>query len=53
MLHISTGATVTIQNEPSTGSRLVDVQGENRVVMMFTLDLRERGKLAPDKTPRN
>jgi len=45
MVHIPTGATITIQGESSAGARLMDVLWGHRVVMMFTRDIRERGRL--------
>jgi hypothetical protein len=42
---IPIGAKVTLTNGPLDGLRMVDVRWENKTVMMFTSDLRERGKL--------
>lgn len=39
------GAVVKVVNGPLDGTRLVDVEWEGEVVMMFTIDLRERGTL--------
>ena len=39
------GAVVTVTNGPLDGTRLVDVEWEGDAVMMFTIDLRERGTL--------
>jgi hypothetical protein len=38
-------AILTITAGPLDGTRLVDVEWEGHVVMMFTIDLRERGSL--------
>jgi len=42
---IPMGAEVTVTNGPLDGLRMVDVLWEEKTVMMFTSDLRERGKL--------
>jgi hypothetical protein len=39
------GAIVTVVNGPLDGTRLVDVEWDGEMVMMFTIDLRERGTL--------
>ena len=39
------GAVVTVVNGPLDGTRLVDVEWDGEMLMMFTLDLRERGTL--------
>jgi hypothetical protein len=39
------GAVVTVVNGPLDGTRLVDVEWDGKTVMMFTIDLRERGTL--------
>jgi hypothetical protein len=39
------GAVVKVVNGPLDGTRLVDVEWEGDSVMMFTIDLRERGTL--------
>src|SRR5579859_5568749 len=49
MFHIPRGAIITIQSEPSAGSRLVEVLWDARAMMMFTLDLRQRGELVMSK----
>ena len=40
---IPQGATVEVIEGPLDGNRLVDVAWEGKTVMMFTIDLRERG----------
>ena len=37
------GTVVKVVNGPLDGTRLVDVEWEGKTVMMFTIDLRERG----------
>ena len=37
------GAVVMVVNGPLDGTRLVDVEWDGEAVMMFTIDLRERG----------
>jgi hypothetical protein len=39
------GAVVKVVNGPLNGTRLVDVEWDGEAVMMFTIDLRERGTL--------
>ena len=39
------GAVVKVMNGPLDGTRLVDVEWDGEAVMMFTVDLRERGTL--------
>jgi hypothetical protein len=39
------GAKVTVTDGPLDGLRMVDVLWDEKTVMMFTTDLRERGKL--------
>jgi hypothetical protein len=39
------GAVVVVVNGPLDGTRLVDVEWNGETVMMFTIDLRERGTL--------
>ena len=39
------GALVKVVNGPLDGTRLVDVEWDGEAVMMFTVDLRERGTL--------
>jgi hypothetical protein len=39
------GAVVKVVNGPLDGTRLVDVEWDGKMVMMFTIDLRERGTL--------
>jgi hypothetical protein len=39
------GAVVMVVNGPLDGTRLVDVEWDGEAVMMFTIDLRERGTL--------
>jgi len=39
------GAIVSVVNGPLDGTRLVDVEWDGEMVMMFTIDLRERGTL--------
>jgi hypothetical protein len=39
------GAVVKVVNGPLDGTRLVDVEWDGEVVMLFTSDLRERGTL--------
>ncbi len=39
------GAIVTVVNGPLDGTRLVDVEWDGDMVLMFTIDLRERGSL--------
>jgi hypothetical protein len=39
------GAVVKVVNGPLDGTRLVDVEWEGDMVLMFTIDLRERGTL--------
>ena len=38
------GSEIEIVGGPLDGERLVDVQWEGRTVMMFTIDIRERGE---------
>ena len=38
------GATITIEGETFNGDKLVEVTWSDKVVMMFTQDLRSRGK---------
>jgi hypothetical protein len=40
---VSTGAIITIVNGPLDGTRLVDVKWDDLSLMMFTVDIRERG----------
>jgi hypothetical protein len=40
---IPQGAIVAVIEGPLDGNRLVDVTWESKTVMMFTIDLRERG----------
>ncbi len=42
---VPAGATVTITDGPLDGLRMVDVVWDEKTVMMFTVDLRERGTL--------
>jgi hypothetical protein len=42
---IPKGAVVKVVNGPLDGTRLVDVEWDGEAVMMFTIDLRERGTL--------
>jgi hypothetical protein len=42
---IPKGAVVKVVNGPLDGTRLVDVEWDGEEVMMFTVDLRERGTL--------
>jgi hypothetical protein len=42
---IPAGAIVTIVEGPLDGQRMVDVLWEGKTVMLFTIDLRERGTL--------
>jgi hypothetical protein len=37
-------AIVTIKAGPLDGTRLIDVEWDGQLVMMFTVDLRERGE---------
>jgi hypothetical protein len=37
-----TGAVVELHNGPLDGNRLIEVRWENKVVLMFTQDLRQR-----------
>jgi hypothetical protein len=39
------GAVVKVVNGPLDGTRLVDVEWDGDMVLMFTIDLRERGTL--------
>jgi len=39
------GGIVKVVNGPLDGTRLVDVEWDGSMVMMFTIDLRERGTL--------
>jgi len=41
---IPEGATVTIDGETFNGDKLINVSWDGKVVMMFTQDLRSRGK---------
>jgi hypothetical protein len=36
-------AIVTVQAGPLDGTRLIDVEWDGHIIMMFTVDLRERG----------
>ena len=40
---VPSGAIVKVVDGPLDGNRLVDVNWEGKTVMMFTVDLRERG----------
>jgi hypothetical protein len=40
---IPQGATIEVIDGPLDGNRLVDVNWEGKTLMMFTIDLRERG----------
>ena len=40
---VSAGAIITIVNGPLDGTRLVDVKWDDLSLMMFTVDIRERG----------
>lgn len=40
---IPKNATVAVKAGPLDGTRLIDVEWEGHLVMMFTVDLRERG----------
>lgn len=42
-LTVPKNAIVTVKAGPLDGTRLVDVEWEGQLVMMFTIDLRERG----------
>jgi hypothetical protein len=44
---VPSGAMVTISNGPLDGLRMVDVLWEEKTVMMFTVDLRDRATLIP------
>jgi hypothetical protein len=39
---VPTGAVIKVLGGPLNGSRLVDVEWEDKTVMMFTTDIRER-----------
>jgi hypothetical protein len=39
------GAIVSVVNGPLDGTRLVDVEWDGDLMLMFTIDLRERGTL--------
>ncbi len=45
---IPQGAMVEVEAGPLDGTRLVDVRWEGKIVMMFTIDLRERGARIDD-----
>ena len=47
-IHLSEGDIVVVKNGPLNGELIVDVEWDNRVVMMFTQDLREHGELIAD-----
>jgi hypothetical protein len=47
------GAIVTVLNGPLDGTRLVDVEWDGQMVMMFTVDLRERGTLIKQGSPHD
>lgn len=47
---VPAGATVTVTNGPLDGLRMVDVLWDDKTVMMFTADLRARGKLIRSST---
>jgi hypothetical protein len=42
--HVSDGEIVTVKNGPLNGDLLVDVEWDNRIVMMFTEDIREHAE---------
>jgi hypothetical protein len=42
-LTIPPGATVTVDDGPLDGTRLIDVKWQQKMVMMFAIDLRDRG----------
>jgi len=42
-LTVPKNAVVTVKAGPLDGTRLIDVEWDGELVMMFTLDLRERG----------
>ena len=48
---VPSGATVTITDGPLDGLRLVDVLWEGKTVVVFTVDLRDRGTLVVDGKP--
>ena len=39
------GAVVTVQDVPLDGNRLVDVLWDGKLMMMFAIDLKQRGTL--------
>ena len=41
---IPQGSTIEVIDGPLDGSRLLDVKWEGKTVMMFTMDIRERGE---------
>jgi hypothetical protein len=45
---IPRNATVAVKGGPLDGTRLIDVEWEGHLVMMFTVDLRERGARIDD-----
>ena len=49
---VPSDATVTITDWPLDGLRMVDVLWEGRTVMMFTADLKERGKRVQTRRAR-
>ena len=44
-LTVPPGAVVVVTNGPLDGQRMVDVQWDGKIVMMFTVDLRARATL--------
>jgi len=50
---IPSGATVVVTNSPLDGVRMVDVLWEEKTVMAFTEDLRERGMLVKSRPATN
>jgi hypothetical protein len=46
--HLSDGDIVVVKGGPLNGDLIVDVEWDNRVVMMFTQDLREHGERIED-----
>jgi hypothetical protein len=45
------GALLRVSDEPLHGNRLIDVEWEGRMVMMFTTDIRERCEQLNDDGP--
>jgi hypothetical protein len=46
--HLSPGDVITVKKGPLNGERIVDVEWDGRIVMMFTQDLRDHGEPIDD-----